>query len=454
MKKHEQLCRISDLQGEIYEMSSGTWISWNGNIQHTYRKLYQPETEEQLAQAVAEAENIRAYGNQQSSADIAAGTEDLISIDSLDRVLKVDEEKREITVQSGIRLSVLLRKIDELGWSLSTLPDIDTITLGGAIATSTHGTAGSGRILADHMVACRLVLADGSIREFMEADAEMPALRVSLGALGIFSTITLRCDPGFTLSVTECPSPDSEWSSSLRQLLGDHPFVRVLYLPHTGYGYLITGDYSDTAPVKVKKPWWVQYRRSVSALLYKQTVRHPRFTAISNRILKRLFFSHSQTGFGTLYDATVTKSRGSTIELAEWTVAMDRFHDLFAELSAALNDPANPAFAHIPMDVRFLKADGNWLSYAYEQDCVTVGCVSRTPEHADEYAAFEIVEQIFRRHGGRPHWAKRHQMRGNDFAAIYPKWQDFLDLRAQMDPSGKFLNEYLRTLFGLEHADG
>ncbi|GAB6091457.1 D-arabinono-1,4-lactone oxidase [Spirochaeta dissipatitropha] len=434
-------------------MSSGTWISWNGNIQHDYRNLHLPENEEQLAQAVAKAGNIRPFGNKQSSADIAAGPDDLISIDSLDSILEINEEKREITAQSGIRLAVLLKKIDELGWSLSALPDIDTISLGGAVATATHGTAGGGRILSDHMVACRLVLADGSIREFTEQDAEMPALRVSLGALGVFSTITLRCDPGFKLAVSEGPSPDHEWSTSFRQLLKDHPFVRVLYLPHTGYGYRIIGDYSDTAPAAVKKPWWVKYRRAASARLYKHTVAHPRFTATANRILKRLFFSHKQTGFGTLYDATVTKSRGSTLELAEWTVAMDRFDDLFAELSAALNDPGNPAFAHIPMDVRFLKADRNWLSYAYEQDSVTVGCVSRTPAHANEYAAFEMVEEIFRRHGGRPHWAKRHQMRGADFAAVYPKWQDFLDLRAQMDPSGKFLNDYLRELFGLESTD-
>ncbi|AFG36351.1 D-arabinono-1,4-lactone oxidase [Spirochaeta africana] len=428
------------------------WISWNGNVRHRYARMHQPASESELVDAVRDSSVVRPFGNKQSSADIAAGTPDLVSLDRYDRIVAIDHERREITAESGIRLADLLRRIDELGWSLSALPDIDTITLGGAIATATHGTAAAGRILSDHMVRCRLVTADGTVREFTEDDPEMPALRVSLGVLGVFSTITLRCDLPFHLALTERPVRDRDWSQMIPHLLDRHPFVRVLYLPHTGYGYLITGDRSDTPPRGRTAPWWVKYRRAVSARLYRRTVRHPKFTVFANRLIKRLFFSHTQTGFGTLYEATVTKSRGSTLELAEWSVALEDFPALFAELSAALNDRKNPAFAHIPMDVRFLQADTSWLSYAYQRDCVTVGCVTRTPEHADEYAAFEVVEDIFRRHGGRPHWAKRHRMRGEDFAAVYPRWADFCSLRRRMDPHGKFLNPYLRRLFGEESS--
>ncbi|SIQ60608.1 L-gulonolactone oxidase [Alkalispirochaeta americana] len=430
-------------------MSDEKWVSWNGNIRHRYEKLHEPSTEEDLARAVGAARNIRPYGNKQSSADIAAGAEELISFDRYGEILRIDPEKREITAQAGVRLGVLLREIDRQGWSLSALPDIDTVTLAGAIATGTHGTAGTGRLLGDHMVACRVVTARGEVREFHEDDPEMPALRLSLGVLGVFSTITLRCDPGFRLAVTERPVKDTVWRERYSSLLEKHPFLRILSLPHTGYGYLITGDYAREPLAGPGKPWWIKHRRAVSARLYGRTVKHPSFTVTANRILKGLFFSHTQRSFGTLYEATVTKSRGSTLELAEWTVALDRFDALFDELSAALQDRSNPAFVHIPMDVRFLKADRTWLSYAFERDCVTVGCVCRIPEAADSYAAFGVVEEIFRRYGGRPHWAKRHAMRGDDFSAIYPRWQDFLDLRQKMDPQGTFLTPSLRDLLGI-----
>ncbi|POR02292.1 dehydrogenase [Alkalispirochaeta sphaeroplastigenens] len=432
------------------DTNSREWISWNGNIRHRYHTLHEPSTEEELARVVGAARSIRPLGNGQSSADIAGGAEELISFDRYQGVLKVDQEKREVTARAGTPLGVLLAEIDRQGWSLSALPDIDTVTLAGAIATGTHGTAGAGRLLGNHMVACRLVTARGEVREFREDDPEMPALRLSLGVLGVFSTITLRCDPGFRLAVTERPVKDEVWQKGWPELLQTHPFLRILYLPHTGYGYVITGDYATEPQGQGTRPWWITHRRAVSARLYQRTVRHPSFTVTANKILKKLFFSHTQRAFGTLYEATVTKSRGSTLELAEWTVAQDRFPELFAELGSALRDRTNPAFVHIPMDVRFLKADNTWLSYACERDCVTLGCVCRVPEAADSYAAFGVVEEIFRRYGGRPHWAKRHAMRGDDFADLYPRWQDFLDLRQRMDPQGTFLTPSLKELLGID----
>ena len=35
------------------------------------------------------------------------------------------------------------------------------------------------------------------------------------------------------------------------------------------------------------------------------------------------------------------------------------------------------------------------------------------------------------------------------FAARYPRWKDFLEVRATLDPEGKMLNPYLRKVFGL-----
>ncbi|MFW5802148.1 MAG: FAD-binding protein, partial [Spirochaeta sp.] len=151
------------------------WVSWNGNIRHTCSEIYYPRSEQELVDAVRGSGQIRAFGNKQSSADIAAGTTALISIDGYNRILAINEEQREITAESGIHLADLLTKIDELGWSLSALPDINTITLAGAVTTATHGTAGAGRILSDHMVRCRVVLADGTVQEFDENDPEMPA---------------------------------------------------------------------------------------------------------------------------------------------------------------------------------------------------------------------------------------------------------------------------------------
>ncbi|PKH04385.1 dehydrogenase [Psychromonas sp. MB-3u-54] len=425
------------------------WESWNKNIVHNIEHIYYPTTEVELAEKVQHSKSIRVVGNGQSSSDIAAGTTAIISLEKYCAVTNVDRDQYKITIEAGSSLKGLLEAIQHEGWTLPALPDIDTITVGGALATATHGTGHDARILAQYMIACRFVNADGTVAEYTEFSEEFDAIRVSLGVLGIFSTVTFRCEPLWNLQLEERPMKDRDWLKSYLSMLDNHRFLRILWLPHTNYGYVITGDIADSPSKQIEIPWYVKYRRSLSAKLYRRTVKKPRFTVTANKIIQKLFFNHSQNKFGSLYDATVTKSRGSTLELAEWIVSLDRFEALFHDLKDALNDLSNDAYAHIPMDIRFLRNDKSWLSYAYGQDCVSIGCVSRIAEVADQYEAFAVIETVFRRHGGRPHWAKRHKMAGDEFSELYPKWNNFIALREKLDPSGKFLNAYLTKLLGL-----
>ena len=63
---------------------------------------------------------------------------------------------------------------------------------------------------------------------------------------------------------------------------------------------------------------------------------------------------------------------------------------------------------------------------------------------------FRSAEPIFRAHGGRPHWGKRHTLGPRDVFELYPNAQCFCQVRAAVDPSCKFANAYLRQLFALE----
>jgi hypothetical protein len=40
-----------------------------------------------------------------------------------------------------------------------------------------------------------------------------------------------------------------------------------------------------------------------------------------------------------------------------------------------------------------------------------------------------------------------HNMGASQLQALYPKWDDFMQLMAQLDPTQKFLNPYLEKLF-------
>jgi FAD/FMN-containing dehydrogenase len=65
----------------------------------------------------------------------------------------------------------------------------------------------------------------------------------------------------------------------------------------------------------------------------------------------------------------------------------------------------------------------------------------------DHRLIFDVVEPILQKYQGRPHWGKMHTMNKTQLRALYPKWDDFMALRQQLDPEAKFLNPYLEKLF-------
>lgn len=429
------------------DSKSGTWVSWNKNIQHEYTQLYLPKTEDEIADIISRNQKVRFFGSKQSSADIAAGNDVLLDLRSYNKILNVDKEQCKITIESGALLVDLIERAEKEGWCIPCLPDINTVTIGGAIATGTHGT--SGHLLAEYISECRLILANGSI-EVVQSDSDlMDALRVSIGTLGVLSEITFQCEPIYYLHLKEAPEKDAIWLNNIEQYLNQHDFLRVLWLPHTGNGYVIKGNKvaPDFQYVKKDGPKYLKHRRTASRILYKYTNRFPWFTAVANKLLYWAFFRSRKEHVGSLYHATVTKSRGSTLELAEWTIGRSAFLKVFNELKATINNWSNDAFVHIPMDVRFVQKDTSWLSYAYEEDVVTMGCVTRNAETADDYKAFKVVEAIFIKHGGRPHWGKRFEAKDKELSKLYPRWEDFKLMRKKLDPKGKFLNDYLKQLF-------
>ncbi|MDG2151152.1 MAG: FAD-binding protein, partial [Polaribacter sp.] len=220
--------------------NNGVWVSWNENLTHKYKSLYSIRSEKELQEIISKTDKVRFFGTKQSSADIASGTETLIDISKYNKILSYNDSDYTITVQSGIILGDLLEAIEAKNWCIPCLPDINTITIGGALATGTHGT--SGKLLCEYMTSCNLILADGSIRTMNDGEEIMNAVKVSLGVLGVMSTVTFKCEPLYTLHVKEFPENDSEWLPKIRERLKKHDFLRILWLPHTDNGYVITGD--------------------------------------------------------------------------------------------------------------------------------------------------------------------------------------------------------------------
>jgi L-gulono-1,4-lactone dehydrogenase len=67
---------------------------------------------------------------------------------------------------------------------------------------------------------------------------------------------------------------------------------------------------------------------------------------------------------------------------------------------------------------------------------------------SDHRAYFADVEAILKAHQGRPHWGKLHTRTYEDLAPAYPRFEAVRQLRADMDPTGLFSNEYANRVLG------
>ncbi|MEF8807808.1 D-arabinono-1,4-lactone oxidase [Natronomonas sp.] len=63
-------------------------------------------------------------------------------------------------------------------------------------------------------------------------------------------------------------------------------------------------------------------------------------------------------------------------------------------------------------------------------------------------ASLRDAEAVFDRYDGRPHWGKHHTKTAGEFAELYPEWDEFHDVRQELDPDGLFLNDHLQDVFG------
>ena len=99
-----------------------------------------------------------------------------------------------------------------------------------------------------------------------------------------------------------------------------------------------------------------------------------------------------------------------------------------------------------PIEVRTVKKDNFWMSPFYERNSVSISIHQFNEyEYEDIFRAFE---QIFLKYGGRPHWGKLSYISKDKVQELYPKFEDFAQLKNKLDPSSRFSNPYMKKIFG------
>jgi FAD/FMN-containing dehydrogenase len=306
--------------------------------------------------------------------------------------------------------------------------------IAGAVSTATHGTGHALGSLADQVVALRLLLADGSARDCAESDANpdfFHAARVSLGALGVISTLTLKIVPQFRLVRQQDFIHIDALCERLPALLAAHARVEWFWEPYTTDASLLLRLPTDEP---IAEGCW----RADGVDLEEED--HSRAVDVSYKALGR------EACYPDLY---------TEIEMfvpIEHAAAAFRDFRAFEKSVRKQRDQRS----ELQFGCRYVAAERSWLSPMYGDSAQAVfsflvGGDEHATGSAQEFALHAAgLEQVCLKYGGRPHWGKRFTRELYDFSALYPRWAEFCALRHSVDPRGMFVNDWVERVFSLQ----
>jgi FAD/FMN-containing dehydrogenase len=390
-----------------------SWSNWSGGVSATPQRIERPTSEAELQHVVRRAASdglsVRIVGTAHSFTPVVATDGVIVSLDGLEGLVAADASTGEATLWGGTKLTRATGYLWEAGLGLANQGDIDVQSVAGAIGTGTHGTGTAYGNIPSRVTNFRLVTAAGDIVETRAVATDvLRAAKVSLGMLGITSQVTISCLPRYALHERRWRLPVADCMEALASNVAANDHFEFFWYPG-----------ADIAECKALNP-----------VAERPAGEYP----------PDLEGEGERTGWSHRIYPSVREQKFNEME---YSVPAEAGPACFLEVRECMRTEF-PKWGW-PVEYRTLAADDAMLSTAYRRESVTISVHQDARREYEPY--FRAVEAIFRKYEGRPHWGKLHWLTRADLRDLYPEFDDFVQIRREMDPDGRFLSPYLQPLF-------
>jgi FAD/FMN-containing dehydrogenase len=411
-------------------------------------EVFAPRNESEICSVVrycaSQGKKLRVVGLRTSWNSLWYSPEVMLSTSRLNAIKEIDPVGHTVTCGAGVTLTDLHRELWAKGLTLETAPGVDWVTIGGALATGSHGSGPPS--ISSSLISCRLVTAGGEAIEIGEHDERLDAVRLSMGMLGILSEVTLKVVDAFYVRLTRTGIPVSQW----KRCVTDGDMSMTLWFAHTDSSVLVKVDILSKAEVEELKPGPLPeddaplVEKYVTPITEFAQLRPSAFPA-RNRYLRDVFFGDGEV-IGPAHQILMSFIAPGPIAGAEWSVPVARFGDAMADMEKEM---AAGLYLPGPVWLKHVKPETAWLSAA-DEHCIQCGIyhmvIPTAPSPVKDMVS--RMERLMLRHGGRPHLGKLIYLDPEDLKSAYPNWGKFEALRREMDPAGVFWTERMEERFG------
>ncbi|MFG2812778.1 FAD-binding protein [Streptomyces sp. NPDC048410] len=405
--------------------------NWARNITYTGAEFHRPASEEALRDLVAGSARVRVLGSGHSFnriADPGAGGV-LLSVAGLPTVIDVDTTARTVRVGGGVRYAELARTVHAHGLALANMASLPHISVAGSVATGTHGSGVGNGPLASAVREVELITADGGTLKIARGDARFDGAVTSLGALGVVTALTLDLEPAYEVEqhvFAELPLDGLEYEAVAASAYSVSLFTDWRA---PGFRQVWLKRRTDQAPVDF--PWAERAAGAMHPVPGMPAVNCTEQGGVPGPWHERL--PHFRAEF--------TPSSGSELQ-SEYLLPRA---DAMAALHALDAIRATLAGVVLTCEVRTVAADTQWLSPAYGRDSVALH-FTWIEDAARVLPVVRAVEAALGTLDARPHWGKVFEMPSAVIKGRLPRLADFRALAAELDPTGKLANEFVREI--------
>lgn len=434
----------------LEKFQKGFWTNWSNQYAAYPGHVYVPKTIEEVCEIVKQhaltKRTIRVTGAAHSFSPIALPEQSAMSLHNLRGLIKVDKENQTATFYAGTYLYEVGPLLEQFGFALSNMGDIQEQTLAGVLSTGTHGTGVTLGSFSSMVTKWGFVNGEGEYVEHERGDDDLSeALAVSVGLLGILVTVTIKVIPIYGLSYKSERKNFYEEINNFSKTIRENRHAEWFYFPG-----------SET--IQVKKMNMVEpkiqpvFEKAVDELKV-QIVENNLFSIASklvklkptlalsvSKLSSKLIGEDSRVGLS--FEIFPTQRKVKFVE-TEYAIPLENFEACMEEVHHTF---VNRNFnVHFPIECRTTAGEQGFLSPTQGKESAFIAF--HMYKGMDEGAYFEWVHDLLERYGGRPHWGKVNRYNASNIEHFYPEAQKFNEIRKILDPHNIFLTKYFKNIF-------
>jgi len=427
--------------------------------------VYQPRNASEVRRLLEQpgaATIARGLGRSYGDAAQAA-TGNVLDMTSMDNIGLLNSEAGTVSVDAGVSLDSLLRRVVPLGWFIPVSPGTRFVTVGGAVAADIHGkNHHCDGAFGDHVLDLELLSPDGEHRR-VAPSTDPDLFWATVGGMGLTGVI-LRATLRLLAVETSYMRVDTERASDLddamaRMESGDrHYRYSVAWIDclaagrQLGRAVLTRGDHATredppvgrrpTAPVFAPKTWLTAPRRVPAWALSRPTALA--FNELWFRKAPRLRRGQLQAlaSFFHPLDAVAEWNRlwGNGGFIQYQFVIPFGAERVVREVLERLGG------AHVPSLLAVLKRFGpehGLISFPLAGWTLALDVRADLPGLG---RVLDELDELVATAGGRVYLAKDARLRPDVLEAMYPGLARWREIRARVDPTGVMRSDLARRL--------